>query len=1325
MRFNLKKTLRSAAALATAGTLLMSVEVGVFNGYELNVNAYEVYGSNDGTNRLGNTEDSDKTLVLNPQNVQSISSNTVFYRNGDNTPLSVDDYNKITKIVLDKSEDGNKFNSIGAMSFVRFTNLETVEIKQDIVCNNDGIYDLELNTGTYEVSLFEPFIAGEANAYVSRTEAIENYLNLLKTQLKAIYVPQGMADSYKRAWDYAHGDYVAELMPTIEDVNQKKPDGSYSAATAGQWQDYIDSFKMWAEYTYRTTLISKIRENASRAYSDHKEIFIDPLTYNIYLDDEFAVKVANCDSDAGSANIPATLGDLDLTDSQITTIMDETGEMYEDVMALPVSEIMENAFNNNGCPNLTEVNIAEEGVETINEGAFWGCQALEKIILPESLNNVAKNAFRNCKALNTVVFLGKSTVINDKAATISNGTKGSASSAYFDGIIYGWRDSTAQTYADKNNYTFKALDDMSEEEIYELLTGEKAPDELVTPPETEDPVEPDPVDPWEEDIRLDSQSQGSTGGGIPYWDANVQCDEEGNVTWEAKKSAVKYVVCKTETNENGENVTYQGAAVDAAAPLTSKLNSMPIGDFSLYVRAYKTTDKKVYIDSKPITVKSKQLGKPGAPVLQDTTGNVIWEAAANATQYALIMVKGSREELVGITTDTKYLMKTIPAVQYSLYVRAYSTSAAVKADDYNDTTYIHQDSDTTELNKDQLGYVKAPTVDESTKTVTWEQIENVSRYEVVKTYNHNSYIVKASKNSNSATLKNIPNVPYTVHIRAYFKSNSNFFTDGEPFYSTGGFDIVGAPNVDYNGNVTFYPIEGAKEYQVIVKTGAGTENEKTVLCDKFAAPKYDTYVNAKGSDKADAKEKIENIELENTDAIVYTLDKPLTENAEVFVRAYKDDKNYSDGEKTLFEPDALGDIPAPTLELKKNKPTKTVHWTPVKNAVSYRIYKEQNAAMKEIKAQQANSDNSITYYGKAVTADDRITDYTYKLKSVPASRFSIWVRAFDKNGNYKDSPKAVYNENEIGSLPAPKVDPATAVVDWENAIEELDNKLDNYEIKSQMVYKSYYEPDKKNNKIVFNFAKGTNLKDSASHWYKLKSLPLDRQVELYVEIKLKNKDTKATYTISSKKTVMNASTALGVTTPKIDRYSNIVTWGYASNANRYEVWYSASEYINKKGYEVTKTSRIKGKNGQAKVSFKPGVRYTVWIRAYDSNENYRDGQEVTFVPNGVVITKVQDNKVVTFTQPTIGVKKYYIYKIDGKNKKQLKVNTIINGNTKASSYFTPTENDTMTIELNEAVPDGTQIYIRTKYLSNKYENSAPVVVNSSASKPSAEAADAS
>ena len=121
-----------------------------------------------------------------------------------------------------------------------------------------------------------------------------------------------------------------------------------------------------------------------------------------------------------------------------------------------VTSIGESAFKN--CLDLTSITIPDS-VTSIGYEAFYSCYNLESITIPASVTNISYGAFGWCSNLRSITIQNPDCQIYDEKYTISNGYDYLTDEFYFDGTIYGYKDSTAQAYAENYGYTFKSLDE--------------------------------------------------------------------------------------------------------------------------------------------------------------------------------------------------------------------------------------------------------------------------------------------------------------------------------------------------------------------------------------------------------------------------------------------------------------------------------------------------------------------------------------------------------------------------------------------------------------------------------------------------------------------------------------------------------------------------------------------------------------------------------------------------------------------------------------------------------------------------------------------------
>lgn len=107
------------------------------------------------------------------------------------------------------------------------------------------------------------------------------------------------------------------------------------------------------------------------------------------------------------------------------------------------------------CSSLKTVTIPNS-VTSIGCQVFVYCSNLESIIIPDSVASIDYVAFAYCDGLKSITILNPECEIYDAANTICS-TFVNDSSGSFEGVIIGYKGSTAEAYAEKYGYEFKEI----------------------------------------------------------------------------------------------------------------------------------------------------------------------------------------------------------------------------------------------------------------------------------------------------------------------------------------------------------------------------------------------------------------------------------------------------------------------------------------------------------------------------------------------------------------------------------------------------------------------------------------------------------------------------------------------------------------------------------------------------------------------------------------------------------------------------------------------------------------------------------------------------
>lgn len=191
------------------------------------------------------------------------------------------------------------------------------------------------------------------------------------------------------------------------------------------------------------------------AFSDCKNLTSVTLSDNIT---NLELTFNNCSS-LTSVNFPAalkTIGQKTFVNTALTEIVIPDGvteigghafESCESLTSVTIAGSVEKidgwAFD--GCSNLSELTLSE-GIKTIEMAAFQSCAALKEVVIPESVETVVMSAFGDM-ALESVTILNPEMFFGSGSFDMAE-----------NGIIYGYRNSTAKEYAERYEYTIEYLD---------------------------------------------------------------------------------------------------------------------------------------------------------------------------------------------------------------------------------------------------------------------------------------------------------------------------------------------------------------------------------------------------------------------------------------------------------------------------------------------------------------------------------------------------------------------------------------------------------------------------------------------------------------------------------------------------------------------------------------------------------------------------------------------------------------------------------------------------------------------------------------------------
>ena len=191
------------------------------------------------------------------------------------------------------------------------------------------------------------------------------------------------------------------------------------------------------------------------------------LEYDEYDDH---IEIIRCNTTGAKMKIPAKINNLPVTvinslafqnvwgiifQEEATVVIPDTVATIEKaafincyklktaIIGNGVNEIKDSAFS--GCNRMKHLTIGKS-VKTIGKDAFKDCCLLEYVIIPQNTEFIDDNAFLNCNSLNSVA------ILNPECSIGNFNPK-------FNGTIYGFRNSTAETYADMYDLAFVDIDE--------------------------------------------------------------------------------------------------------------------------------------------------------------------------------------------------------------------------------------------------------------------------------------------------------------------------------------------------------------------------------------------------------------------------------------------------------------------------------------------------------------------------------------------------------------------------------------------------------------------------------------------------------------------------------------------------------------------------------------------------------------------------------------------------------------------------------------------------------------------------------------------------
>ena len=246
-------------------------------------------------------------------------------------------------------------------------------------------------------------------------------------------------------------------------------DGVLTISGQGEMADWFTNTVPWKDYKNSGEITRVIIHEGVTSVSTKAFVSCESLEYAFIPSSMKDIDGFTACSSLKSINLPEgleTIGiqafcDCDILKtviipSSVTTVGRDAFEECENLKSIILPEkltsIEESAFSSSGIKTIE----MPAGVTTISRSAF-NSSFIESIVLPNNIVKIDEMAFRNCKNLKKIFIQNPQCEIDDSFGTICSNLAFENAYRQFDGIIYGYENSTAHAYAQKYEYPFSAF----------------------------------------------------------------------------------------------------------------------------------------------------------------------------------------------------------------------------------------------------------------------------------------------------------------------------------------------------------------------------------------------------------------------------------------------------------------------------------------------------------------------------------------------------------------------------------------------------------------------------------------------------------------------------------------------------------------------------------------------------------------------------------------------------------------------------------------------------------------------------------------------------
>ena len=193
---------------------------------------------------------------------------------------------------------------------------------------------------------------------------------------------------------------------------------------------------------------SSITENSAitvSAAEEYTEGTYESLTYLKYSDH---VEIFSCDQSVKEVVIPKKIEGL-----PVTSIGDSAFRYCSSLtsVTIPNSVTSIGFFAFDKCSGLTSITIPDS-VTSIGDYTFNCCSSLTSMTIPDSVTSIGEGAFFDCENLTSITINNPECEIFDSPDTFTNDADSKLTAT-----IYGYENSTAQSFAEEYGYNFGIL----------------------------------------------------------------------------------------------------------------------------------------------------------------------------------------------------------------------------------------------------------------------------------------------------------------------------------------------------------------------------------------------------------------------------------------------------------------------------------------------------------------------------------------------------------------------------------------------------------------------------------------------------------------------------------------------------------------------------------------------------------------------------------------------------------------------------------------------------------------------------------------------------